>query len=180
MTDISDEDKTLFRQTIGKVDPIRSDQKPPTPKNPSAHRYNIKLREPWADDSADEASQTMHLDALDMGKPPTVTAEDTLRFARTGLQHRLLKKLRQGQLNVDTTLDLHGLTLAQVNQILPDFLHQCKSRQYRVVHLIHGKGHCLIKNHLNHWLRTQPQVLAFHSAINKDGGAGALYVLLKS
>jgi len=37
----------------------------------------------------------------------------------------------------------------------------------------------VIKNKVNSWLRQHQDVLAFHSAMPKDGGNGAVYVLLK-
>lgn len=35
------------------------------------------------------------------------------------------------------------------------------------------------KNLLNRWLPQMNEVIAFHSALPKDGGSGAIYVLLK-
>jgi len=52
------------------------------------------------------------------------------------------------------------------------------------VHIIHGKGyrsensHPVLKNNLNQWLRQHRDVQAFCSASAKDGGAGAVLVLL--
>ncbi|HET8706021.1 MAG TPA: Smr/MutS family protein, partial [Pseudomonadales bacterium] len=37
----------------------------------------------------------------------------------------------------------------------------------------------ILKSSVNHWLRQLPQVLAFCSAQPKDGGLGAVYVLVK-
>ena len=52
-----------------------------------------------------------------------------------------------------------------------------------VIKIVHGKGlqngQPLIKTCVNGWLRQIPQVLAFVSALPRDGGTGAAYVLLK-
>lgn len=54
----------------------------------------------------------------------------------------------------------------------------------RCLLIIHGKGGIqgappVIKNLLNRWLPQINEVIAFHSALPKDGGSGAIYVLLK-
>jgi DNA-nicking Smr family endonuclease len=51
--------------------------------------------------------------------------------------------------------------------------------------VIHGKAFSqsgqqpVLKSYVNDWLRQLPQVLAFCSAQPKDGGSGALYILIK-
>src|ERR1700722_10480309 len=42
-----------------------------------------------------------------------ITSEEKLFFARTGLQHKLLQQLKQGKININSSLDLHGLTVNQ-------------------------------------------------------------------
>jgi DNA-nicking Smr family endonuclease len=113
----------------------------------------------------------------------TVSAEQTIHFAKSGLQNKTLRKLRQGQLTPQATLDLHGLTSLQAQQVLLEFIAYCKQRDFRCVRIIHGKGRVdtpTLKNKVNQWLRQLPAVLAFHSAPRNDGGTGALYVLLRN
>lgn len=109
---------------------------------------------------------------------------DILSFARSGLQHSVLKKLRQGKYPVEYTLDLHGLTIAEASKALREFLGKCEAYGLRHVIIVHGKGFRskdkpVIKPMVNRWLRAVDNVLAFHSAQPKDGGSGAVYVLLK-
>jgi DNA-nicking Smr family endonuclease len=112
-----------------------------------------------------------------------VNIEECIQFHRTGLQNKLLKKLAHGQLVIEARLDLHSLHLAAALAKAQAFLDNCQRREYRLVLMIHGKGKKsdkpILKNALNIWLRTQTNVLAFHSAQPKDGGMGAMYVLLK-
>jgi len=115
---------------------------------------------------------------------PTVDAEETLNFSSTGLQHKLLRQLKKGQFHIDAELDLHGMNSCQALNALLKFIEQCQKQQFRYVKIIHGKGQRgnnepVLKNRVNNWLRQLPEVLAFHSAKNFDGGTGALYVLLK-
>ena len=49
-----------------------------------------------------------------------------------------------------------------------------------MVKIVHGKGsEAILKTCINGWLRQLPEVLAFCSAPPKDGGNGAVLVLLK-
>jgi DNA-nicking Smr family endonuclease len=53
----------------------------------------------------------------------------------------------------------------------------------RAVRIVHGKGNHsqqgpVLKRQIGHWLRQRGDVLAYVSARQTDGGAGALYVLL--
>lgn len=112
-----------------------------------------------------------------------VGSEDTLLFSRPGLQHKILRKLRGGQYNVDAILDLHRKTVEEAREALSHFLLACQKKQICHVLIIHGKGHGsgrpILKNKLNHWLRQTEHVLAFCSATAKDGRSGAVYVLLR-
>jgi len=128
---------------------------------------------------------------------PSTTADDVfsnldtieacpeiLRFSRSGLQHKVLKKLRQGKQPIECVLDLHGLTVKQARDELSTFLGECFAANIQHAIIIHGKGFRskdkpVIKPMVNYWLRTVDNILAFHSAQAKDGGGGAVYVLFK-
>ena len=116
---------------------------------------------------------------------PDVAPEDTLFFARSGLQQRLLRQLKRGDLRPEARIDLHGQTLLEAGQRLADFLDVAQLDGLRCVCVVHGKGHRsaegrpVLKTQINQWLRNAPAVLAFSSAQAKDGGMGALYVLLR-
>ena len=109
---------------------------------------------------------------------------DILSFSRSGLQHNVLKKLRQGKQPIEHALDLHGLTVEQARDELLEFLGECMAANIRHVIIVHGKGFRskdkpVLKLMVNRWLRAVDNVLAFHSAQPKDGGSGAVYVLFK-
>lgn len=114
-----------------------------------------------------------------------VTAADILEFYRPGLQGKLMKKLRRGQVPVEDELDLHGYRVEDAHTETMAFLNHGLSNGFKCVRIIHGKGRGakndlpVLKNKVNVWLRHIPQVLAFCSAQPQDGGIGAVYVLLK-
>jgi len=110
---------------------------------------------------------------------------DVISFARSGVQKRVLRKLKRGDYKVQRVCDLHGETLASAKQLLLNFMKECEHENIRCVKIIHGKGRHsgnkgpVIKPKLNRWLRLWDKVVAFHSAKMNDGGTGAVYVLLK-
>ena len=173
---LSAEELEFFKQSVGNVKAIkkdawllRSDPKPKPKPLPKSQQIDItgKLQE--------------HRDVF----ADNVFAEDTLSFIENGLQKDVLKKMRQGYFGADAQLDLHGLTSQQAKQQLLHFLHFCVEDGCRCVHIIHGKGYRsennvpILKNHLNKWLRQHNDVQAFCSALPKDGGSGAVLILLR-
>jgi DNA-nicking Smr family endonuclease len=97
---------------------------------------------------------------------------------------RVLGDLRRGRWPVQAEIDLHGLTRDEALAALRDFLADCMTRGLRCVRVIHGKGHAspggraILKPMTRQWLACRPEVLAFCSAPPRDGGDGALLVLL--
>jgi DNA-nicking Smr family endonuclease len=109
-----------------------------------------------------------------------VTAEDKLFFKRQGPQIKVIKKLVRGEMAYSACLDLHGMTVTQARKAVMKFLLLSHESGFRCVQIIHGKGqfNSTLKNHVNYWLPQIPLVLAFSSAQARDGGRGAVYVLL--
>lgn len=106
--------------------------------------------------------------------------EAYLAFAQPGVQQKTLHKLKRGQFTIAASLDLHGCTVLQAEDALNAFLVESLLDQLRTLLIIHGKGtHAILKNHVHRYLEENPAVLAFCSAKQKDGGLGAVYVLLK-
>jgi len=105
-----------------------------------------------------------------------------------GIDKRLLKKLRAGDYAVQAHLDLHGLTSEEARVEVEKFLIAARKDGRRTVLIIHGRGHGskegipVLKERLKVWLtrgRIGQGVLAFCTARPTDGGAGAVYVLLR-
>ena len=114
-----------------------------------------------------------------------VESNEELLFVSPGVQLRLIQRLKQGHIPWEAGLDLHGYTIEQARDEVSRFLRDARRQNMRSVILVHGKSHTqsgkspLIKSYVNEWLRRFPGVLAFCSAQPKDGGTGAVYVLLK-
>ncbi|MBN1008769.1 Smr/MutS family protein [Amphritea pacifica] len=129
--------------------------------------------------------EEMMVDGLNSEVINLVETEDELIYASPGVQLKLMKRLKQGHIPWDAGLDLHGYIIDDARTELSSFIRECSNRQLRCVMVIHGKSnsvesqHALMKSYVNDWLRQMDQVIAFSSAQPKDGGTGALYVLLK-
>lgn len=120
--------------------------------------------------------------------PPLAESEiethDFLLFARPGVQRRLLSDLGRGAIAIGLEVDLHGLNVELARRTLAEFLAECAHRRIRCARIVHGKGSTgrqpILKQKINYWLRLDEQVLAFCSATRRDGGTGAVYVLLRN
>jgi DNA-nicking Smr family endonuclease len=96
-----------------------------------------------------------------------------------------MRRLRRGLYPIEDELDLHGLNQTAARDQLAGFIAQSRDRGCRCVRIIHGKGYRsgargpVLKTAVNLWLRRHMHVTAFVSARALDGGAGAVYVLLR-
>ncbi len=167
------DEESLFLSEMGGVTPLKPDNKIKLRKKPNKgpRRYTEEDYSFAIDDAFSDAEMVED-------------CPDILSFSRNGLQHKVLKKLRQGKHPIEHMLDLHGLTVAEASGELLQFLGECEAAGVRHAIIIHGKGFRsrdkpVIKPMVNRWLKSVDNVLAFHSAQPKDGGNGAVYVLLK-
>ena len=173
----SDDDFASFQEEIKGVRPLKNDR-----VDLYAHPDHVQ---PYKDSNQydDNESQIPLSDELET---PTVDGESFIFFAQSGLQLKTQKQLRQGKIIIEDHLDLHGLTIEKARDILLEFIDFAQKNQVRCIRLVHGKGYRtktnkpVLKNQVNRWLRQHPQILAFSSAQPRDGGTGAVYILLKS
>ena len=173
---LSEEDKALFRKALGDVTPLKKTQSlvpKPMPRPSSVPRKKAPEPEAKSDLSlSDSYAQEVHSDSI-------------LSYGEQNIPHRRMRQLKKGHIAWQARLDLHGLRIDAARQTLWDFIDTENRKEHRCLLIIHGKGSLrfeapVLKNHVNHWLRQLPHVLAFHSALARDGGSGAVYVLLKN
>ena len=103
-----------------------------------------------------------------------------------GIDGRSDKKLRLGKYHIDYTLDLHGFTLDEAYLKVKQTFEIAISKNYRCLLIITGKGlhsqSTTIKTSLEEWLKEpffSNKIIKWTDAQQKDGGTGAVYVLLK-
>jgi DNA-nicking Smr family endonuclease len=105
-----------------------------------------------------------------------------------GIDRRLAQRLHRGDFSIQAHLDLHGYTVDEAKSAVDRFLTDAYACGRRCVRLVHGRGHNskdnrpVLKEQVRHWLshgRLSRLILAFATAPPTDGGAGAVYVLLR-
>lgn len=165
---ITEEEQVLFRDSIGEIRKIESDRAISSAPKPKAvaRPHSLKV-------------------ALDTDSAPDMAAiGERLAYSRPSTPRKTVNALRKGKITAQATLDLHGLTTRQAEHQLSDFMQQSLHDGLFSVHIIHGKGFGseqnfpVLKNLVNHWLRKQHYVIAFCSAGHRDGGTGAVRVLI--
>jgi DNA-nicking Smr family endonuclease len=120
------------------------------------------------------------------GAPLVVDRDgDRVEGRAAGVNRRQLRELGRGQLVAEARLDLHGMTVAGARVELERFVAQAIAERRRCVLIIHGRGHHstggpVLRDAVVEQLAADgARVLGFRTAQPADGGAGALYVLLR-
>ncbi|MFZ2541422.1 MAG: Smr/MutS family protein [Gallionella sp.] len=176
---IAPDDAALFRATIGEVKPL-AEQNRIKPQN----RPRKSLLRPPAPPAA-------IADTLSDGYPSKSvsnfgTEDAPSEFLRNGLSRMALRKLQRGNWPVQDNLDLHGNNSDAARKLLQEFLHEAVQRKVRCVLVIHGKGinskdgKAVLRKLARHWLTQHPHVMGYCDALPKQGGSGAVLVLLKN
>ena len=105
-----------------------------------------------------------------------------------GVDRRLAQRLHRGDYAVQAHIDLHGHTVEEAKVALEQFVTAAYAAGQRCVLLIHGRGlnskdnRPVLKEQVRIWLshsRLSRLVLAFATAPLTNGGAGAVYELLR-
>jgi DNA-nicking Smr family endonuclease len=176
--EVAPDDAALFRAAVGTVKPLAEQNRitpQPAPRKP--------LRRPTITSPAIP-------DTLSDGCPAKsftdFAAESVEEYLSNGLSRMALRKLRRGSWPVEDRLDLHGNNSNAARKLLQEFLHEAMQRELRCVLVIHGKGlnslggEAVLRRLTRHWLTQHPRVLGYCDALPREGGSGAVLVLLKT
>jgi DNA-nicking Smr family endonuclease len=165
-------DWELFRAEVGDAEPLHAEHAEPYRQRPPPLPRPVP-----AEDEADVPALLAESE---------VETHDYLLFARPGVQKRVVAELQRGRIEPELEVDLHGLRAERARAVLREFFADCRHRRVRCARIIHGKGRGadnrppVLKCKVNYWLRLREDVLAFCSATRRDGGTGAVYVLLRN
>ena len=176
---IEEEERKLFRDFVGDVEPITEPGqrlKIPVDRNSPALVSRRMAAVKVNDNEVNFLAGEEHV--------PRVKPLDTLSFKRDGVQHGVFRRLKQGHYAVESSLDLHRLTVMQSRKEVLAFVRDCIAHDIRCASITHGKGEqrespALLKSCVNYWLPQLDDVLAFHSAPRHSGGLGATFILLR-
>ena len=113
----------------------------------------------------------------------TIDRIDDLQHGDVSQMHKSHgKRFLRGQIPIEARLDLHGMTQNIAHKCLNEFIEQSYIRGLRKVIVVTGKGQGILKNQTPRWLNDpmlRRFILSFSYAQPRDGGDGALYVLLR-
>lgn len=172
--DISDADRALFRTSVGNVKPIHTDRvfhHPPARKRRCAH--------------TPQTPSTHHTGLVASDWTTPIHHDESVFHGHSGLSLRQKRQLTQGRIRYEARLDLHGFSTHEAAIAVEQFLNETQQQQCRCVLIVHGKGYHssgypVLKAHLVRWLEHHRSVIAYSSATPRDGGTGALYILLRA
>jgi DNA-nicking Smr family endonuclease len=105
----------------------------------------------------------------------------------SGIDRANAERLKRGLHSIEARLDLHGMTQAEAHHALAGFIHSSSIAGRRCVLVITGRGFGpsgpgVLKSVVPRWLEEgglRGKILAIAPAQPRDGGAGALYLLLR-
>ena len=169
-------DESLWRAVTEGVAPLKGKRRPP-------RRQRSAAAEPSRRAAA--ASRANPPPPPPAQRPPTLPP--LVMGQGAGVDKRRVQRLKRGQLDIEARLDLHGLTQKQAHARLDGFLAGAQDRGLRCVLVITGKGRVsqeggALRRLVPRWLNGPPcreRVLTMSQAQPKDGGGGAIYLLLK-
>ena len=102
-----------------------------------------------------------------------------------GVNRKSIKKMRAGNLNINSKLDLHGYKIKEAEIVFTKFIKDNYYMNKRNLLVISGKGNQgkgKIKQSIPVWLNNSPlseMVYIYSAAARKDGGDGAFYICLR-
>jgi DNA-nicking Smr family endonuclease len=105
-----------------------------------------------------------------------------------GIDANTDKRLRTGKIKIDKTVDFHGKTLNEAFDLLKETINYGYECGLRCILFITGKGKRnvdganTIKKSFVSWLKNPEivgKIIKYAPATQKDGGNGAMYVLLR-
>lgn len=172
----SEAESELWQQVMGDVEPL-----------PESH-----LRVDGPDEGVAGPERAAPAKGASPAAPPPVapSPEPLLTHGGApGLDRRTQTRMRRGQVKIEARIDLHGMAQSQAHHALSNFLHDQRTAGRRAVLVITGKGRGkdgggegVLREAVPRWLNegdNRRMIRAFSHAAPKDGGEGALYVLLK-
>lgn len=177
------DDETLFQAEVTGVTPLGPARRSPRVGAPPP---DPKRRPPKSDD-AEVLAELADLCGGD-GPFDISDSDEYIEGLADGIDRRILKRLRAGEYALQGHCDLHGLTKEQARERVARFLGESRRESRRCVLIVHGRGQHskdhipVLKTAVKSWLERGAMaraVLAFATARPHDGGAGAVYVLLR-
>ncbi|HUY38061.1 MAG TPA: Smr/MutS family protein [Candidatus Binataceae bacterium] len=174
------DDAALFREAFAGVRPLDATRAGRTPVEPRVEHKVV----------SEDAEVVARLSDLVSGHGTfdVTETEEYVEGARVGIDPRMVTRLRRGEFAMQEHVDLHGMIQPDAHAALTAFIVDSVRKGHRSVLVVHGRGlgspggRPVLKHATVEWLSHGTiggHVLAFTTARPADGGAGAMYVLLR-
>ncbi|MCB9645323.1 MAG: Smr/MutS family protein [Deltaproteobacteria bacterium] len=176
-------DADLFAAAVRGIDRTHDPRGKVRPPLPPANADAVPVYDEDAEALAELASLVDGTGRFDISD-----SDEFIEGCMEGLDRRILQKLKRGDFAFQSHLDLHGMMREDARSAVDKFIADQRVAGRRCVLIVHGRGHNskdqipVLKGLLKNWLergRIAKSVLAFCTARPHDGGAGAMYVLLR-
>lgn len=177
-----DDDDALFRSAVRGAVPIG-----PSNRVTPAGRRTGSLPSSAARELAEALAELSDL-VTGNGHFDVSDGDEHVEGMVSGLDPRILRKLRAGEFSHQAHIDLHGMTSEEARLAVRQFVLRALRAGHRCLLVVHGRGRnspdqrSVLKDGLKSWLthgELARVVLAFSTARPHDGGGGATYVLLR-
>lgn len=188
---LSEADEALWDYTASTLEPLK--------KKKSRHHpglADIDVAPPFKPKSKPTAAEAKPQErATAAPKREPARPKSTPELAT--FDRKAARKLRQGQMEIEARIDLHGMRQHEAHSALRRFLLSCSGRGLRWVLVITGKGgqrsrdeedfgrseRGVLRRNVPMWL-SEPDlraiVVSFTTAAISHGGEGALYIQLRN
>ncbi|HVA78086.1 MAG TPA: Smr/MutS family protein [Candidatus Binataceae bacterium] len=174
------DDAALFREAFAGVRPLDAGRSARLPVEPRVEHKVL----------SEDAEVVARLSDLVSGQGTfdITETEEYVEGARVGMDPRMVTRLRRGEFAMQEHIDLHGMIQPAAHDALTAFIVDSVRKGHRSVLVVHGRGlgspggRAVLKHATVEWLSHGTiggHVLAFATARPPDGGAGAMYVLLR-
>jgi len=177
------DDSDAFRRATQAVTPLKhTGRRPPPPPAAAPASAAVAMRRAAA---VGESAARADAGVSDGGDVSHLLSEGGTAFVRADAAPDTARNLRRGQWPAGAELDLHGLRVGQARHAVLSFLDECLEHGIRCVRIVHGKGYGsqglepVLKDKVRTWLVQKTDVMAFSQTPEREGGAGALLVLLR-
>jgi DNA-nicking Smr family endonuclease len=176
-------DEATFQDAMRGIDRLDGDRRGRAEAPPPPDANDL----PLYDEDAEALAELVNL-VDGKAKFDISDSDEFIEGAISGLDRRVLSSLRRGDFAVRAHLDLHGMTRDVARDAVEAFVLKARRENLRCVLIVHGRGLNskdkipVLKGALHNWLergKIGRSVLAFCTARPHDGGAGAVYVLLR-
>lgn len=174
------EEPVRFEEAMAQIGVVPLTDRPPTPEPPPIAPRIAQPSVPQTDEEQFLAA----LGPLDVRFSDNLPEEDEATMPQA--QSRRLRQLRRGKLAPEASLDLHGLTRAEVAHRLRYFLEDCQHHRRTTVLIVTGRGNHsvgepVLRSEVERFLQGEGRtwVAEWARAPRPYGGEGALVVFLK-